>query len=57
MKKYTIFPVTVNGKIDPENLVIIGYKIKSYPGGKLPGVHHGVGGIGKFIIHKTRISK
>ena len=57
MEKQSMFTIPVDGIINPEYLVIIGHQIEPNTGRKLPVIDHGVGGIGKIIVHITGIRK
>lgn len=57
MEKESIFPIPVDGKIDPEYLVVVGNEVETCPGRILPVIDHGIGGIGKQIVHIPHIGK
>ena len=57
MKKQAVFSIPVDGVIDAEYLVVVSYKIQPHAGRKLPVVYHGIGGMGKFVVHIAGIDE
>ena len=57
MEEETMFPIAVDHVIDTEYLIVIGDQVYSHSCRKLPGVDHGIGGIGEIVVYIAGVCK
>ena len=57
MEENTMLSIAVDHIINAENFVIVGDQVNAYAARKLPGIDHGIGGIGEIVVYITGITK